>query len=282
MTKPPELLYHYTTAEGLLGILDKRCLWMTAVGYVNDHTETMYAYEAAYAQFRKLAKGIPLIGPLIEPICERMRHMQPSTAGNQRFVACLSEHADSLGQWRGYSSMGSAYAIGFRTNVLASLSERNMIFVKCLYKLEEQERLLLEWANGLAESCERSMLTGASPNEIVHDNGGGAFDWLREYVGVRMPAFLKNSHFEPEAEWRLVRNIEWLTPAGISFRPGRGTLIPYTKIQFTHEELRAAVSSVTIGPTARTQDATQALASLLSVHNLDAAVLHSTVPYREP
>jgi len=38
-SSPPELLYHYTTASGLLGILEKKALWATDVGYLNDYME---------------------------------------------------------------------------------------------------------------------------------------------------------------------------------------------------------------------------------------------------
>jgi hypothetical protein len=35
----PKLLYHYTTLDGLLGILDKKELWATGISYLNDTSE---------------------------------------------------------------------------------------------------------------------------------------------------------------------------------------------------------------------------------------------------
>ena len=43
----PELLYHYTTLDGLLGILDKRELWATGISYLNDTFEYKAAPSAA-------------------------------------------------------------------------------------------------------------------------------------------------------------------------------------------------------------------------------------------
>ncbi len=34
----PELLYHYTTQEGLLGIFDTQEIWATHIRYLNDKT----------------------------------------------------------------------------------------------------------------------------------------------------------------------------------------------------------------------------------------------------
>ena len=36
-----ETLYHYTTLEGLTGILEHRCLWATHYRYLNDSSEAL-------------------------------------------------------------------------------------------------------------------------------------------------------------------------------------------------------------------------------------------------
>ena len=43
--KPEEYLYHYTTEEGLLGILESNCLWATHYKFLNDDTEITSARE---------------------------------------------------------------------------------------------------------------------------------------------------------------------------------------------------------------------------------------------
>ena len=35
----PEFLYHYTSQDGLLGIIESRSLWATNISYMNDATE---------------------------------------------------------------------------------------------------------------------------------------------------------------------------------------------------------------------------------------------------
>ncbi len=41
----PELLYHYTTQKGLLGILHERCIWATHIRYLNDASEFKHGVE---------------------------------------------------------------------------------------------------------------------------------------------------------------------------------------------------------------------------------------------
>jgi hypothetical protein len=36
---PPPILYHYTSQDGLLGILDSKSIWASKVQYLNDEQE---------------------------------------------------------------------------------------------------------------------------------------------------------------------------------------------------------------------------------------------------
>ena len=47
-TELPPRLYHYTSQEGLLGILSSKTLWATRIQYLNDSTE--FAYTLALLQ----------------------------------------------------------------------------------------------------------------------------------------------------------------------------------------------------------------------------------------
>lgn len=52
--KEPSELFHYTTADGLLGILTKQNLWATDVLYLNDASEFRYADELIVEAIKKL------------------------------------------------------------------------------------------------------------------------------------------------------------------------------------------------------------------------------------
>jgi hypothetical protein len=46
-TTSKDLLWHYTTPEGLTGIIESNSLWATDVFYLNDLTEFMYGINIA-------------------------------------------------------------------------------------------------------------------------------------------------------------------------------------------------------------------------------------------
>src|SRR4030042_493883 len=43
--KPPERLYHYTSIDGLKGILDSRCLLASQIHFLNDTQEFKYSFD---------------------------------------------------------------------------------------------------------------------------------------------------------------------------------------------------------------------------------------------
>ena len=129
--KQPEDLFHYTTINGLWGILDKGRLWGTHVAFLNDAQELEYGIEAAITTLQEhgdnlqssdldqgsedpeLGNGSLLRG--VGDFLERHRDMfKPALAP---FVTCLSSSEDQLSQWRGYGKAGG-YAIRFDREAL--------------------------------------------------------------------------------------------------------------------------------------------------------------------
>ncbi|HET8798761.1 MAG TPA: hypothetical protein VFO89_13795, partial [Thermoanaerobaculia bacterium] len=49
----PSNLYHYTTADGLRGILTHGHIWATNVRYMNDRSELTYAREVVFDELNR-------------------------------------------------------------------------------------------------------------------------------------------------------------------------------------------------------------------------------------
>ncbi len=64
---PPSKLYHYTTAEGLKGIIESDKIWATNYRYVNDLTEIFYSDEILREEIlRKLPSATPLVHAVLD------------------------------------------------------------------------------------------------------------------------------------------------------------------------------------------------------------------------
>ena len=46
------VLYHYTSLSGLLGIIENKCIWASDIRYLNDSNEFSYTIELASELFK--------------------------------------------------------------------------------------------------------------------------------------------------------------------------------------------------------------------------------------
>ena len=92
------LLYHYTDAGGLVGVLNSKCLWFSHLQFMNDSEEWSY--------------GVKMLAKVVEEFTD-IPHLKGSVdvVSNYNGFAdhysfSLSENKDILSQWRGYCPKG--------------------------------------------------------------------------------------------------------------------------------------------------------------------------------
>jgi hypothetical protein len=148
----PEL-YHYTSIEGLQGILERRCLWSTHFEYLNDSTEVIYGQKVNDGVIQgRINKCSELTQVFLHQMFD-MHHM--IYQGIAIYLSCFCEDGDLLSQWRSYGSGGGGCAIGFKPRLvnengrsrLPSPQELGFGIAKVIYEEEEQRQL----AHGLVD-----------------------------------------------------------------------------------------------------------------------------------
>jgi len=130
----PELLYHYTTQPGLIGILNEKSIWATHIAYLNDSSEFRHGLEIIRHHIRTLKIDPSRIfqGDLpatqVEIFERTLRELMGQVLGFMDevdvFVTSIfdssvgpSSHpgrdpGDNLEQWRAYSG-NAGVSIGF-------------------------------------------------------------------------------------------------------------------------------------------------------------------------
>lgn len=127
---PREPLYHYTTQNGLWGIVKSRGIWATHHQYLNDIKEFVHAKEIFREVLAKSAKA----DPLLKGMCGAM-----NGEGFERvnlYVTSFSEDPDSLAQWRAYAGGASGFSLGF--DIGATVLPSPFIVARCIYDEERQ------------------------------------------------------------------------------------------------------------------------------------------------
>jgi hypothetical protein len=220
---PGRLLYHYTSAAGLLGILERRCLFASDVWFLND------ASEVRYAQTRMVERVRQYLGP-DQPWLQELLEVSEAKPGwlDDVFVTSFCEEPDLLSQWRGYATGG--FAIGFAADVLAALSDGEGVprLVQVDYGAESGRRRL----RGLFEK-----LADGGPYTSEERERLARTVLLPEMARVKEPSFSE------EKEWRLLVIEE--RPERILFRVGATGVVPYVEIALTEA---STVREIVIGP----------------------------------
>jgi hypothetical protein len=293
--KPPEHLYHYTSIEGVMGILDKRSLWASQIHFLNDSQEFKYALRIFEKVLAELQGKIPkktmweraleissnpttvdkndistiiygslknfVLAPVLEksPIC----------------VFSFSEEGDILSQWRGYCPPRGGYSFGFRSDALMRFLEiHNLHLLPCIYDKTKQEAIIekeiSEFHNTIAKKWTGHEAIDKFISEIP------VVDFFIEFS--KIASVLKHSSFDEEKEWRIVSGL--IPNRNMEFRIIKSMILPYFPISFSDFE-PFLIDEIIIGPSPEQSLAESSLMQFILKKNLNISIKTSKIPYRE-
>jgi Protein of unknown function (DUF2971) len=278
-------LYHYTSAQGLQGILRSRSLWATDAAFLNDSQEIKYSAEPLIARMSEILAAnvhdkreswavsstpqnyLEFMESALEAIqtfvtSDRQTHAAQNDAfiDAATYVACLSEEHDQLGQWRAYGRRG--YAIGLTREGLEEAAPR---LDQVRYGESEVNRLC-DKLIGEFETQEKS---------AFHPSLGG---FIRAVLDI-MPelALVKHEAFHQEREWRLVVRPLTIDRTEIRVRVS-SEVVPYVECTFP----QSCIAEIVIGPGGDFHSE-RAVRALLRANGYDPAevqITQSRAPFR--
>jgi DUF2971 family protein len=143
--QPDDYLYHYTTPEGLMGIVKNQELWATSVFFLNDIAEFKHGIELGRdhleALFNNTEKTKEHDTHSLQSAIEGIKVFQHSK-DTTIYVCSFSEEPDDLSQWRAYCPMGG-FAIGFPKERLWKLAgHRGYSFGGCIYSAKDKTQVI--------------------------------------------------------------------------------------------------------------------------------------------
>lgn len=206
-TEMPRLVYHYCSVKTFFDIIENSTLRMTNISKSNDSEEITYIKPKMISKCEKELDEIYHKYLLKAPLL-------PRNAVNDAFegifnefslyfyVACFSQNPDLLSQWRGYADNGKGVAIGFRSEMLVPLAERNhnFIFNKVRYNIEDLSNEIKNYFENVVD--EHWDFKTQSNNILLLENliNSTVSKILYDSVLYKNPAFYE------EDEWRLIYN----------------------------------------------------------------------------
>ncbi len=245
---PPSILYHYTSQDGLLGIIESKAIWASSIAHLNDASEFMYAHDVLRTQAEELKAAVSAEDAAgVDKFVTLATDFGPM----ETFVSSFSENGDLLSQWRGYCPIGAGYSLGFDFEFLNSLPDwSDGGLFQCIYDLDEQNTLV------------RGLLTEAL-SVYREDRGKTELTIGQHQVDLAYKSFyplaprLKHPSYSEEKEWRLIRRAHIhrfksdisKTPPYLFCRKGKSMLIPYIVLRLPELYDKPIIRKIIVGPT---------------------------------
>lgn len=306
-TDEPDVLYHYTDAGGLVGILSPSSwpvssenekdvyrsaakMWASDVRYMNDQHELRFGAQRFCEVLRATASDGDALSETFQQLAQAFEG-SPVNWGYRCFSVSLSEKPDSLSQWRAYSGGTGGFALGFTWDSLAghtfafhpkSTAMGNTPFPAQLRKVAYGHDAAGERAQQFVAQT-RAAWHRTGPDALTRDIYGGPDLGLLAAQMFSEIATLKDAAFEEEAEWRLWTISERRYPVNV--RATAFGLVPYLDVVVNLRQPgkceHPTLGRVTVGPHPDKDGQVLAAQEMLRAHGFDPAVVRpSTVPFR--
>jgi Protein of unknown function (DUF2971) len=262
----PALLYHYTDARGLIGIVENRCLWATDTRFLNDELEAVYAGNVVSGALESLTVNPEDDGSIVPHVRACVGPETPFSI----YVACLCEDGDLLSQWRAYG-VNQGYSLGFALRDVAR-GDGSATAV------EEPETRLYPMTYGLDPVAQRvNELVDAIVERQAGHPGMHGYETARRVMAFL--ASVKHPAFSEEREWRLIQVHDeqgGVQPPAVHFRPSQLGVVPYRKFTLGPAWLQRIV----VGPGPNRSVRATGVELLLRAHDVAVEVALSDAPYR--
>jgi len=262
-TSPAEFIYHYTNANGLLGIVSSGRVWATHVSRLNDKSENIYGFELVknFTERNRQYLSRALLEKVSTELC-----------AVDTYVACYSEIINLLSQWRSYGGSSVGYCLGFETKRMATVDGRMPLLEKVIYG-DGKAIALLDYLMQQINCYLNSKKFGQV--EVGYQIG------MLAATLNNIACIIKHPSFEEEGEYRQIyqpknskRKLQQYT------RSGQYGLTPYVKIDFPEDDL-LPLETITIGPCEDFNKEEKMLKELLSQNRYkNVEILRSIIPLR--
>lgn len=238
---PPEVIYHYTSTDALLSILESRRMWATDLLYTNDPTDLTHGEGVV-----NRALDVAIASCTEDFTCKWLDGFRHTTRmqleRNDRYSISFCTNGDLLSQWRGYGASGGGFAMGWnvvsdypglpmRVGVTYDEALQTDVIAQII-RLHLDHIVGLGWKPTDSDFARLKLATGSL----------GVFFSLALYT-------FKHPAFAAEDEFRWVYSaLDHELPSNLQLRFRRfgGIVKPYLEVDFS----RARLVEVIYGPTA--------------------------------
>jgi hypothetical protein len=280
--KQQDVLWHYTTGDALLSIVQSDTLYATQVSCLNDSTEIRYAAQL----FRDAFLDIKTTNSYSEEQAPHLERMIKATGEESAlslhlsswwFVTCFSKEKDDLSQWRAYSgsNSGEGYALAFYAGGLFAPSH-------ALVRVNYDRAVHRELATKIAKATLQFISEGREKlkKEAAETQEAWVSEFLNDWtirIGVFGPV-VKDPSFRAENEYRIVHQLQAKELSKLQFKQKQTLMSRHLPLVFQS----LPIVEVMLGPAHRHREISRvSINTCLQQHGHNAVpVSFSAIPFQ--
>jgi hypothetical protein len=272
----PDVVYHYTTPIGLLGLTCSKSVWATDVRYLNDSGEYLYTRGLCYPALDSRRQELDQ-GSGERSLFDEIGHVLQRADNVRLYAASFSENGNLLSQWRAYCPPTGGYSVGLAKVMLETTLGYKVI--PCTYEPTLQRHLFA----ALMDHALAAYRNGWSADEQEPEHRiritGLAIEFLQAFLVLA--ASFKSKAFQEEAEWRLIARPGLAPSSAPRYRVGRGGIVPYIDVALATNNTPLRLDHIIVGPNPHEEIARNAVISMLDEYGVQHnGVELAGIPYR--
>lgn len=275
----PDIVYHYTDAAGLVGMLKTGRIWATDYRFLNDRSEMDHTRKRAKKLINERLSG-ELKPPLQSFYREIARFLDLDLLGDL-FVFSFSEEPDDLSQWRGYAREGLGFTIGFSGQAICEGGndpKSEYSFFRVEYD-HDMQMVAIERA--LAELEKEFLIQATAQDADLPTLSTEAADW---FVWVTNNRSVANKHrsFYSEKEWRIMGVVPIKDRAtDVHTRASGLRLVNYIELSLPNKaSKKLPIQSIGVGPGFQGTEEADAVRALCERAGYQIDPYFADTPYR--
>ncbi len=247
--------FHYTSIEGIKGIIENKEMWASNINFLNDQKEWLHFDDVFNDAIRELVLPVVLGAKTYNTHEELIKDVAPLDRGRINefsFVLSFSKTPDCKSQWMEYCPRLSGYALEFSESpIIQYKGEGKKIYrafddepelAKCIYNRNEQ----IEHIKSIVVDCSNK---SSKDDQYASHNVSALLGNLKYQF--------KHEGFKEEQEYRWYGRSDSI----MDVRPRNGIMIPFVKVKIDIRKL----SAIWVGPRPNQDKAAEGLGYWWSV-----------------
>ena len=276
-----DIVWHYTSGDALISIVEAGILYSTQVACLNDSTEVLYATNL----FREQLLALHGEGGLSSEETRFVENVIKNNTDQVKipsdwFVTCFSKEKDDLSQWRAYGGGENGYAIAFLVGGFFGHGSR-------VARVNYDKDAHVQGAKELAKATLSFYMEGFQARNSNEEKAAWEDEFLKEWDKwiTQLAPMIKDSAFRNENEFRIIRQFTPPDLAKLRFRQKQSLMSLHLPLAFppsfmTTQALLLPIVEVMVGPGRHKDQSRLGAEMLLRQRGYSIPVTVSDIPFQ--